>query len=37
MAESAGIAAIVCLGIRLGPVSFHARDDNNGRHCRDGC
>lgn len=37
MAESAGIAAIVFLGIRLGPVSFHARDDNNGRHCRDGC
>lgn len=32
-----GFAVIGCLGIRLGPVSFHARDDNNGRHCRDDC
>lgn len=30
-------AVIGCLGIRLGPVSFHARDDNNGCHCRDDC
>ena len=28
---------IVCLGIRLGHVSFHARDDNNGCHCWDDC
>ena len=37
MAESSRFAVIGCLGIRLGPVSFHARDDNNGRHCRDDC
>lgn len=37
MAECSGFAVIGCLGIRLGPVSFHARDDNNGCHCRDDC
>ena len=37
MAECSGFAAIVCLGIRLGPVSFHGGDDNNGCNCRDDC
>lgn len=37
MAKGPGFAVIVCLGIRLDPVPFHARDDNNGCHCRDGC
>lgn len=36
-AQCSGFAAIGCLGIRLGPVSFHARDDNNGRCCLDDC
>lgn len=30
-------AVIGCLEIRLVRVSFHARDDNNGRRCRDDC
>lgn len=37
MAECYGFAVMCCLGIRLGPVSFHARDGNNGRHCWDDC
>lgn len=37
MAECSGFAVIGCLVIRLSPVSFHARDDNNGRCCQNAC